>query len=161
MLQQSGRHSGWQISRLLWVVWLRLLHVISAMVYVGGHILENLLLYRFEASGGRMRVLKAIDAAEPAINVAAPIMIVTGVLMVATDDAWGFTSPFVLIGIGAILMSAIVGIPILREMRALEALIDDQGESDEVIGRYGRVSTAWTGLGLVYLVAVWAMIFKP
>ena len=65
MLQQSGRHSGWQISRLLWVVWLRLLHVISAMVYVGGHILENLLLYRFEASGGRMRVLKAIDAAEP------------------------------------------------------------------------------------------------
>lgn len=131
------------------------------MVYVGGHILENLLLYRPEAAGGRMRVLRAIDAAEPAINVAAPIMIVTGVLMVAIDDAWGFTSPFVLVGIGALLVSVIVGIPILREMRALEALIDDQGESDEVIGRYRRVSGAWTGLGVAYLVAVWAMVFKP
>lgn len=143
------------------MVWLLVLHVISAMVYVGGHIFENLLLYRPEAAGGRTQVFRTIDAAEPAINVAAPIMIVTGVVMVALDDAWSFTSPFVLIGIGALLVSVIVGIPILREMKTLEALIDDQGDSAEVNRRYRRLSTAWSGLGVVYLFAVWAMVFKP
>jgi len=34
-------------------------------------------------------------------------------------------SPFVLVGIGALLASVIIGIPILREMKAIEALVAD------------------------------------
>ena len=143
------------------MVWLLVLHVVTAMVYVGGHIIENLLFYRFEQLGGRARVFRVIRVGEPAINVAAPIMILTGVALVVLDDAWSFTSPFVLIGIGAILVSAAVGIPILKEMGALEELIEEQGETTEVGRRYSKVSAWWSVLGVVYLVAAWAMIFKP
>lgn len=143
------------------MVWLLVLHVASAMVYVGGHLIENLLLYRPESVGGRAHVFKAIRAGEPAINVAAPLMILTGLAMVIFDDTWKFTSPFVLIGIGAIVMSTVVGIPILREIKFLEALIAQEGETDEVRLRYRRLSSGWSGLAFVYLVAVWAMVFKP
>lgn len=143
------------------MVWLLVLHVAASMVYVGGHLVENLLLYRPEAVGGRAQVFRALRAGEPAINVAAPTMIITGVIMVIVEDAWSFTSPFVLIGIGAILVSAVVGLPILREMKALETLIEERGETDEVRQRYRRLSAAWSGLGVAYLVAAWAMVFKP
>ena len=143
------------------MVWLHVLHVISAMIYVGGHVVENVLLYRPDAVGGRSQVFRAIRAGEPAINVAAPLMIITGVIMVIVDDGWSFTSPFVLIGIGAILTSVIIGIPILREMKNLESLMAEGGDSAEVGHRYRRMASAWTGLGVVYLAATWAMVFKP
>lgn len=143
------------------MVWLLVLHVASAMVYVGGHLIENLLLYRPEDVGGRAQSLMVIRAGEPAINVAAPIMILTGVGMVILDDAWSFTSPFVIIGIGAIVASTVVGIPILREMKTLQRMLAEIGETDEVRQRYRRLSSSWSVLAVVYLVAVWAMVFKP
>lgn len=143
------------------MVWLLVLHVVAAMVYVGGHLIETSMLYRAGEAGGRRQAFRAIRAGEPAINIAAPVMIVTGVVMVIVNDAWSFTSPFVLIGIGAILVSVVWGLPILREMKALEALIDEHGETEEASRRYRRLSANWSGLGVVYLVATWAMVFKP
>lgn len=141
--------------------WLLVLHIAAAMVYVGGHLLETMLLYRHEAAGGRRQAFRAIRAGEPAINIAAPVMIITGVVMVIVDDAWSFASPFVLIGIGAIVLSAVFGLPILREMKALEERLDERGVTEDVRRRYRRLSTNWSVLGVVYLVATWAMVFKP
>lgn len=144
------------------MTWLRVVHVVTATVYVGrGHIVENLLLYRSENVGGRSQVFRAIRAGVPAIDVAPPIMILSGVAMVMLDDAWSFTSPFVIVGVAAVVTSAIVGIPILREVKSLEKLICEHGEPDAVRRRYRRLSTGWSGLAVVYLTAVWAMAYKP
>ena len=143
------------------MTWLLVIHVITAMVYVGGHILENLLLYRHRDMDGRSRVFNAIRVGEPAINVAAPIMILTGVAMVVLDDAWKFSDPFVMIGLGAIVVSVVLGLPLLKEMKSLDLLIREQGETGEVNRRYKRLANGWSALAGVYLVAVWAMVVKP
>ena len=81
--------------------------------------------------------------------------------MVILDDAWSFTSPFVLIGIGVILFSTVFGLPILREMKSLAAIMDEHGVTEEVRRRYRRLNSNWSALGVVYLIAVWAMVIKP
>ena len=143
------------------MAWLLVVHVAAAMVYVGGHLLETMLLYRYEDVGGRRHVFRAIRAGEPAINIAAPVRIVTGVVRVILDASWSFTSPFVLIGIGVILFSTVFGLPILREMKSLAAIMDEHGVTEEVRRRYRRLNTNWSALGVVYLIAVWAMVIKP
>jgi hypothetical protein len=46
-------------------------------------------------------------------------------------------------------------------MKTLEELIDERGESEHVRRRYQRLTRRWSALGVIYLIAVWAMVFKP
>lgn len=143
--------------------WLLTIHVATAMVYVGGHVIETWLFFRPDALGGKKALFKTIRAGEPAINVAAPLMIITGVWMVISDSSWSFTTPFVAIGVGGIIVSAVVGLGYaLPEMTNLEGLVEERTDNDAVVvQRFRRLTLAWVGLAVLYLFMTWAMVAKP
>ena len=143
--------------------WLLTIHVVTAMVYVGGHIVETLLFFKPEALAGKANLFRTIRAGESAINVAAPLMIITGVWMVIADPAWGFDTPFVVIGIGGIIVGAVIGLVYaLPGLSKLEDLVREKEDHDEeVLTRYRSVRSTWVGLGGLYLFITWAMVIKP
>ena len=143
--------------------WLVVVHVVSAMVFVGGAILLNVLVFRVDGMGGAATFFKVVKATDPAINVAAPLMILSGIWLVLINEQFGFTTPFVVIGMAAIVVSALSGLfYFLKEIKNLGAMIETRGNEDkEVEERFQRFAVAWSALNVIYLAAAWAMIIKP
>lgn len=140
--------------------WLLFLHIVSAMVYVGGAVAVT--VQATGAAGSAGQFLKFAELAGRAIGVGAALTLITGIGLVLESDVWGFSMFFVLFGIAALVISgAIDSLYTRRRTRAIEATVEDEGsDSARAAADLRRVAVV-NAVVIVLLVAViWTMVFK-
>jgi uncharacterized membrane protein len=139
-----------------------LIHILSAMVWVGGGFLVLTTTRHVGKVGGlegAHRIVRDLEWADTWIFTPAPLMVIaTGVTMVIMSDAWSFTQPWGYVPIALILVEFIVGDRDVKRMRAAHARGADDPEFGEALAGYLRIG--FVALGL-FAVIVFLMVFKP
>lgn len=147
--------------------WLVLLHVLAAMLWIGGSVALNVLGTRARASGdpaSRVEFVRSLSYVGPRVlapSVAA--VIVFGAWMVLTNGAWSFGQPWILAGLALWLVSLLFGGVYLGRVgiqmqRAVETGGGDAPDTRQLLGRWILGSRV---LLLLLLVIAWDMVFKP
>jgi len=141
--------------------WLLFLHILSAVVYIGGAVAVT--VQATAAAEMPRQFLRMADLAGRAIGIGAALTLVTGIGLVL-EGGYGFSTTFVLVGIGAILIAgAVEGMYSSRKMKAAKAAIeDDEGANASSVGESLRqVMMVNIGVLALLVFAIWAMVFKP
>jgi uncharacterized membrane protein len=148
------------------VSWLLFVHVLSAMVWVGGGLTLMVVGFRARASSqpeaiaGFARTIPYVG-----LRVLMPsvvLLLVTGVWQVLASSAWSFSQLWVRLALGLFILAFLVGAVYLSRvgigLARASAGNRPASESAALLTRWlvGYVVV----LGLL-LVAVWDMIFKP
>lgn len=138
--------------------WLLYVHVLSAIVYVGGAVAVT--SQAFGAGQAPGPFLTFSELAGRAIGLAAILTLLSGLVLVLESDVWGFSMFFVWFGIAAIVAAgAVEGIYQRKRLREAEAAAEDgDGESAAVAIR--QMATVNAAVLAVFAVVVWTMVFK-
>lgn len=138
--------------------WLLFLHVISAVVYVGGAVVVTVQALGVGADAGPF--LRFEKPAGRAIGAGAVATLLTGLALVIESDVWEFSMFFVWFGVAAIVVSgAIDGMYTRRRTREAEAAVE-RGDTGDARSTIRRVATVNLAVLAVFVVVVWAMVFK-
>jgi uncharacterized membrane protein len=145
--------------------WLKFLHILGAIVWLGG---GTTLL----AVGARAR--RSADAntlAEFArllryigIRLLGPggiVVLITGVWMVLASAAWNFSQLWVLLALGLFAVAFLIGAVYLSRVGLELERTVEASRSAESVALVGRWILAYGLIVAVLLVAVWDMVFKP
>lgn len=140
--------------------WLLFFHIVSAVVYIGGAVAVTV-----QATGAAAmprQFLKMADLAGRAIGIGGALTLVTGIGLVLEIDRYGFTTTFVLIGIGTMLLAgAVEGMYARKKVAAVQAAVDEGQEGADIGDSLRRVMMVNAGLIALLVFAIWAMVFKP
>ena len=142
--------------------WLKFIHIIAAVFWVGGSLLSIVISARIMRAGPERRIAFSEDmlVIGRLFAIAGIIVLLAGVWMVFRIDAWDWDQAWISIGFVGIALGAVLG-PTFYTPQAT-ALIEETRAGDpaaEARGRrLGMVSTIET---VILLVVVWAMVFKP
>jgi uncharacterized membrane protein len=145
--------------------WLMFLHVLAAMVWVGG--LVALLAFgrrtlREGDPGAVARFVGSLRVVGPTfLAPAAGLVLVLGIWMVLDNDAWDFGQTWVWLGLALLVAAALVGAIFLsRAGLAAERAVQAADTTEAV-----RQLRLWSvGIGVIVallVVATWDMVFKP
>jgi hypothetical protein len=140
---------------------LLLLHILGVAGWLGGA-LHAMYTYPATARIGPPKAGEALRGMEkPAsiyFGVTSGLVLLSGIVLVLTSDAFGWTDAFVLIGLGAFLITGIIQSAVGKKanIRLTEAAESGEGVADAV------KSWRWAGMWDVALLAIviWAMITK-
>lgn len=143
--------------------WLTLVHVLAAIVWVGGAALLVIMGPRFgmsEHREDRLVFARITGRVGPIFTIAALVLLVAGIWMVADTPGWEFDQLWVTLGFTGVAAGAVLGMGFYgpQNRKLLAALESGSAEADALSRRIGLVSS----LELVLLVVVvWAMVAKP
>jgi uncharacterized membrane protein len=142
---------------------LKLIHIIAAVIWVGGAAFLTVYGLRMAA----MKVADRISFARQALfagrifMISAILVLGAGLWLVLRETAWSFDQAWISIGFAGILMGAILG-PAFYGPQSEAILADleagDVAAADARGKRLGLVSTIET---LLLFVVIWAMVYKP
>ena len=142
--------------------WLKFIHVLAAVAWVGGSILIQIYAARQMRAGTEDRLRFAQDTlvAGTAFAVAGIVTLAAGVWLVLRVDAWGFDQAWISIGFLGVLVGAVLGPAFYGpQTRTLIAeLGSDPAAAEPRRRRIAMVSGIET---IILVVVVWAMVFKP
>lgn len=142
--------------------WLKFVHVLAAITWVGGSILIQVYGARLSRGGNddRVRFAKDTLVAGNVFASAAIIALATGLWLVLRVDAWGFDQAWISVGFVGILVGAVLGTAFYGpQTKALIAELE--GGSAAAERRSRRIAMVSTLDTLLLVVVVWAMVFKP
>ena len=140
--------------------WLLFFHVLGAAAWIGGGLYGWISTTQLARNPGRVgKSLEIISSAGgrffgPFVG----LTVLTGIALVWTEEAWGWSDAFVLIGLGAVVFSG-AWQPLVAQ-KADTALIEKVGAGDdatEELSVFNR--TALIELA-VLLFVLWSMVFK-
>jgi uncharacterized membrane protein len=146
--------------------WLKAIHVLGAIVWVGGAVAMQLLAIRAMASKDTVRQATfSADVEWMGMRVFTPasvVVLLAGIAMVL-DAGIGWTDAWILAGLAGIAFTIIVGASFLGpESGRLKALIAERGEGDpEVIRRRDRIFMVSRIDLAVLIFVVLMMVLKP
>ena len=133
------------------------LHILGAMGFIGGGVYSAVIFNRDVAELGLKRVLARTEPTDNRFfGVAVGVLLLSGIALVIESDVYGWGEPFVLIGIGTIIVTGILEGGIFGPaLKRLARMRDDLGAPGRRILRWSAV------VHIVVLVfAVWAMVTK-
>jgi len=141
----------------------KFLHVSLAIIWVGGGIFGAIVTERAKAATPAHTLGIARDmefAAKRVFAPAAMLTLVFGILMVLDADAFEFEQAWIVIGIGAVAISAVLGMAYLapQTTKLVAELESGDANASTRLKAISRVSLIDL---VILLVAVWAMIVKP
>jgi uncharacterized membrane protein len=141
----------------------KLIHVLAAIVWVGGGTLGLVFTWRSLAAEREHRLGFARDMEVLANRVFAPASIIAllfGILLVLEVDAFEFSDTWVLIGIIGLAASVAVGMGFFgpQTKRLIAELESNDPKAEGRLGMIAKMSVL--DLTIVYVV-VWAMVAKP
>jgi uncharacterized membrane protein len=144
--------------------WLKVVHIVLAIVAVGFNMSYGVLLARAarepEHLGHVLRTVKVLD--DRFANPAYALLFVFGVLLVLTGP-WAFTDLWILLAIGLYVVVLVMGLavysPLLR--RQIAVLDADGPASAEFQQLSARARTVGIGLGVIVAVIIGLMVLKP
>lgn len=139
-----------------------LIHIISAMVWVGGgFVLVAVERHDFRVGGpqGVARTIAENEWVDDWIFTPAPLLVIaTGVTMVIMSDAWAFSQPWIYLALGLILVEFVAGYRELKEMKEAREKGVDTPEFRKALTGYMRLAP----LAIVMLATIVVlMVFKP
>lgn len=140
------------------------LHVLAAVVWVGGALFILVVGFRMAAADPPHRLGFARDAVFMGRWVFTPAILVTlaaGIWMVIDADRFAFDQTWVSIGLGALVVSAGIGTGFILPRTKAAIVLAESGEGPAAAGVMRRVALAGRINAVVLLVAVWAMVAKP
>jgi len=139
------------------------IHILSAMVWIGGAIVLMLSFRGLKKAQGQAAVDETLDRLEPVMNrvfLPAPfLVIITGIAMVVVSDAWAFSQVWVYLAIGLFVVVMIMGggFGDLMERRMRDARSAGNSLPD-VFDRWLRLG--FTEIGVIVVILA-LMVYKP
>ncbi len=144
--------------------WLHLLHILSAIVWVGGGLTLSVIGARARANGTPAAIT---DFSQLISYVGTRVMlpavlgtVVFGVWMVLENSQWNFGQLWVRLAIGLFILAFLIGAVYLGRVgiQMQRAGAQDTASAKLLLGRW--LTGYWVVL-LVLLIALWDMVFKP
>jgi uncharacterized membrane protein len=147
--------------------WLKLLHILSAIVWLGGGLMLLLVATyvrsRREPEAVRLFSRLLPFAALRSLTPAVVVLLVTGVWLVLAGVGWSFSQLWVQLALGLFALAFLIGAAYMSRVagqleRVAKAEVLDQRDASAVLARWQL------GYGLILLalvVAAWDMVFKP
>ena len=145
---------------------LKLVHVLGAIAWVGTSIEQQLVGARALSSNARGRLAHFVDEAEwvgvRIMTPAAILVVIAGVLMVI-ESGWNFSDSWILIGIGLFVLTSLNGMVFLTpQTKRLKLSIAERGEDDASVQALVKKVTLASRIDLLILIAIVAdMVIKP
>jgi uncharacterized membrane protein len=145
--------------------WLLFVHVVAAMVWVGGLVALSVLsahvlrgadpdaISRFVAS---LRVLGPLALAPATVA-----LLGFGIWLVIESDAWDFGQRWILFAFGLFAAAFLVGAAFQSRSALLAQRAAANGDHGEAIRQLARWSWGMRLIVLLLVVATWDMVFKP
>jgi uncharacterized membrane protein len=146
---------------------LLVVHVLAGIAWVGGGLTNQLAIQQARQSGGAAGAdgqIVALAWMERFIYIPAPmIVLVSGVIMVAVQDAWGFSQPWVYLALTLMVLAGILGGAVgSRRAKRMEELrgdgLVDSPEYAQVLSKV--LNSTWLEL-LILIALVFLMVYKP
>ena len=137
------------------------LHIVGAAGWIGGGLFAMFAYPAVARSGppAAASILKGFEKRSGAIfGITSGLVLLSGIALVLTSDAFGWGDAFVLIGLGAFLISGLVESTMGRRVNERLASAAESGSDlPQAVRAWRQISI----IGLVVLfVVVWAMITK-
>lgn len=142
--------------------WLKFVHVLAAVAWVGGSILIQVYGIRQARAPREERVRFARDAmvAGNVFAVAGIVVLAVGVWLVLRIDAWDFDQAWISLGFAGVLVGAVLGMAFYGPQA--KALISElEAGSPAAAARGRRIAAVSAAETVLLVVVVWAMVFKP
>ena len=148
------------------VSWLLFVHVLSAMVWLGGGL--TLMLAGFRArSSARPEAVNEFARTVPYVGLrvlmpSVVLLLVTGVWQVLASSAWSFSQLWVRLALGLFILAFLVGAVYLSRVGiGLARATADNRPASEGAVLLNRWLVGYVVVLALLVVAVWDMIFKP
>ena len=148
------------------VAWLLFVHVLSAMVWLGGGLTLMVAGLRVRSSS-RPEALAEFAGTVPFVGLrilmpAVVLLLVTGVWQVLASSAWNFSQLWVRLALGLFILAFLVGaIYLSRVGIGLARAAADNRLASEGVALLNRWLVGYVVVLAVLVIAVWDMIFKP
>lgn len=139
-------------------------HILAAMIWVGGGILLSIVAARVDRSGDtafRLRFSRATAIIGPVAGTAAFVLLGVGIAMVAQNDAWRLSQTWIWLALVLFAISVAIGAGYFgRVGKRIEAALEanDVPAADRLTRQMTIVSRIDL---LMLLVVVWLMVAKP
>ena len=150
---------------MTWYGVLKLLHVLSVIIWIGGSVAIVMLLTRLARAGDRATVAALVPAIQGLMQVmagpAAGIVLVTGIAMVWIGKlGWG--TLWVSAGFaGVILLGAFGGVVMQKRVMALKDIASAPGETAALAAAGARVRQASYVFIAIVVAIIAVMVLKP
>jgi uncharacterized membrane protein len=145
--------------------WLLFLHVVAAMVWVGGIVALNVLATQVLRSGGAEAVARFTGS----LRFVGPVMlapsVVTllafGIWMVADSEAWDFGQRWIQLGLGLLVLAFVVGAAFQSRSALGAQKAASAGNEVEALRQLRRWAWGMRLILVLLLVGTWDMVVKP
>jgi uncharacterized membrane protein len=142
---------------------LTLVHILAAMVWVGGSIIFVILGARMSTAphDEQLTFNRSMEVVGGRIfGPAAGLVLASGIWLVIEHQTYSFSQAWIILALGGIALSIAIGIGFFGpQSKALTAELEANDPAATVRARrIGQVSMLDT---LILLVIVWAMVYKP
>lgn len=139
------------------------IHILSAMVWVGGALVLMLGFRQLKRSEGQAAVDTTLDRLEPAVNrifLPAPFLVIlTGLTLVGVSDAWSFSQVWVYLAIGLFVVVLIMGGGFGDRMeRQMRQAREDGRSLPDLFDRWLRLG--FIEMGVIFVI-IGLMVYKP
>jgi uncharacterized membrane protein len=146
--------------------WLLAVHILGAVLWVGGSATLQVMASRVRASEDDARMSAFTRDAEwvgQRLFMPASILVLLAGIGLVTEGGWGFSAPWVVIGLVAIIASALTGALFIGpESGRIGRLIQERGPEDsQVQARMARIFTVSRIELVVLVLVVIDMAVKP
>lgn len=140
------------------------LHILGASMWFGTNVAQMLIGPKLVNGGAGLAWLKAVDKASgPIYGTASGLILLTGIYMVVTNDAFSFGSTFVGIGIAVVIIGgALAGLVFNRKTRQAIGLFESGDTAKAVpvyksIGSWAVLDTALIAFAVLAMVSKWGL----
>jgi uncharacterized membrane protein len=143
--------------------WLLFLHIVAAMVWVGGTLLLGALATRARRDGAAVgEFVATLRRIAPFVLAPAPVIVLgAGIWLALESDAWGFDQSWLRMGVTVFALAFLVGVAHQSRTAIAAERAARRGDRDEAVRQLTRWTWGTRVILVLLLVATWAMVFKP
>ncbi len=143
--------------------WLKFIHIVAAMVWVGGAVWVGFFGRRVAASKdpARARAFASDMVIGSRIIMGSSIVVLlAGVWMVIDNDIWDWENTFIVLGIIMIVIAGVAGGTFFGPQTEKAVEDFDAGRIPQAIGRMQKIGQASQGMLVLLLIVVFSMVAK-
>ena len=145
--------------------WLLVLHILAAMVWVGGAVMLGAQATRVVRAGDHdevARFLKSLRVIGPIVLAPATVLVLgLGIWMVLNSAAWDFKQEWVQIALGLFAGAFLIGAAHQSRAAIQAERASQRGDQAEALRQLTRRSVGYWVILVILVVAVWDMVMKP